>query len=117
MISFPLYDTLISNIQLSPDKEENVDKTKLIKWVNTFDQDGFNKIYALIRYYSLNDPTQQKDCIPFQGQILENEFIFDLDKIPHLLQQILFHFAKLHLQHMKYIQKIEKFRKKSNDNK
>ena len=117
MISFPLYDTIVSTIQVSPDKDEPIDKNKLIKWIHSLDQDGYNKVYALIRYYGLNNLNEQ-NTIPFNGYFSEeNELIFDIDKFPLLLQQILFHFSKLHIQHMKYVQKIEKIRKKSNDNK
>jgi hypothetical protein len=118
MISFPLYDTLVSTIQISPDKDEPIDKNKLVKWIQSFDQDGFNKTYALIRYHGLNDNNQEPDNIPFGGYFSENgELLFDLDRIPNTLQQVLYQFSKLHIQHMKYMQKIEKIRKKSNDNK
>lgn len=100
MTSFPLYDTLYSTVQ---DRTESVDKAKLVKWIHNLDQDGKNKVYALIRYFSINQ-TPIQFC---------EELTFDLDKFPILLQNILYEFVQLHIQHMKDSQKIEKIRKKS----
>jgi hypothetical protein len=115
MTTFPLYDTLINTVQAS--QEEPVDKNKLVKWIHTLDQDGKNKVYALIRYFAFNhNLVQEPEIIPFGGHFSEGELVFDLDKLPLLLQRVLFEFSKLHIQHMKDIQKIEKIRKKSSMN-
>jgi hypothetical protein len=116
MTTFPLYDTLVSTIQLSPDKDEPIEKAKLVKWIQGMDQDGKNKVYALIRYHALRHPPHDStDILPFGGQFVQNELTFDLAVFPHVLQRLLLEFAKLHMKHMKYVQRIEKMQKKSPD--
>lgn len=117
MSSFPLYDTLYYTVELNPAKDEPIDKNKLIKNISSMDTDGHNKIYALIRYYSINNHPQDIEIIPFSGHFVNDDILFDLDKFPLLLQHILLEFTKLHSKHMKYSQKFEKIRKKSSDNK
>jgi len=114
MSSFPLYDIVSNNIIQNQIKEA-VDKVKLIKCINnSLDQDGRNKIYALIKYYSVNkDYIDAK--IPFEGVLEYDSIIFDIDKLPNDLVIILSEFSKMHIQHMKDLQKIEKIRKKNNN--
>lgn len=115
--SFPLYDTLISTVQSVPESDmQIVDKNKLIKWIHSLDQDGKNKVYALIRYYDLNHyhcKGNESDFLPFGGHFVNNELTFDLNRFPIVLQHILLEFVKLHLKVMKESQRVEKFRKKS----
>ena len=115
--SFPLYDTLITAVQSLPESEiQIVDKSKLVKWIHSLDQDGKNKVYALIRYYDLNHyhlKTNESEILPFGGHFVNNELTFDLNRFPLVLQHILFEFVKLHLKVMKDSQRIEKIRKKS----
>lgn len=110
-LSFPLYDTIASSVSSDTD----VDRNKLVKQIHSLDQDGKNKVYALIRYHCqkhMNEPLPTT-VLPFHGQMVDNELVFDLDRFPIQLQQILVEFCKLHIKHMKYNQKIEKIRKKS----
>jgi hypothetical protein len=112
-LSFPLYDTLAST--LVDDHEIEIDLTKLVKQIHSLDQDGKNKVYALIRYHCqkhMNEPLPTT-VLPFDGQKVDNELVFNLDRFPHILRVILAEFCKVHIKHMKYIQKIEKIRKKS----
>lgn len=114
--SFPLYDTLINTVSNQSNQEiEPIDKPKLVKWIHALDQDGKNKVYALIRYYDLNHPPLHpvSEILPFAGHFVNNELTFDLNNLPLMLQRILFEFAKLHLKHMKDTQRIEKLRKKN----
>jgi hypothetical protein len=116
-ISFPLYDTLVSNLPADINEQTTVDPTKLIKNINSLDQDGQNKVYALIRYYYLEQlkqqPELQEERLPFGGCLIENELTFDLKQFPVLLQLILMEFTRVHIKHMKYSQRFEKIRKKS----
>lgn len=154
MSSFPLYDVLFVTVQSQTRSEfKTTEKNKLIKNIQTLDQDGKNKVYALIRYYELQNqngqPNQQghgqylsvvninnnnntnvinntnntnntnivseklNPCsIPFNGSYINDELIFDLEKLPLDLQYILLEFTKIHTQHMQDNQKIEKMRKK-----
>lgn len=116
--SFPLYDTLSSAIQSqmhAQTVDTTIDRSKLVKWIHTLDQDGKNKIYALIRYYDLHHVHQSSvsEILPFGGHFVNNELTFDLNQFPLELQLILYEFTKLHLKHMKDSQRIEKLRKKS----
>jgi hypothetical protein len=116
--SFPLYDTLSSVIQAqlhSQLAEASIDRPKFVKWIHTLDQDGKNKIYALIRYYDLHHPQHASvsEILPFGGHFVNNELTFDLNRFPLELQLILYEFTKLHMKHMKDSQRIEKLRKKS----
>jgi hypothetical protein len=117
MTSFPLYDILSSTIQEQSHVDLKAsDKTKLIKCIQTLDQDGRNKIYALIRYHALNhvnELSENIEIIPYGGYAINDELIFDVDRLPLKLQHILLEFTKIHAKHMKDNQKIEKMRKKS----
>lgn len=95
--------------------ESSVDRNKLVKQIDSLDQDGKNKVYALIRYYNqkYEDCSSTSNILPYDGHMIENDLVFDLDRFPSLLRIILWEFCKLHIKHMKYNQKIEKIRKKS----
>lgn len=111
-MSFPLYDTLITSCDITTD----IDKNKLIKWINQMDQDGHDKIYALIRYHSLKNENEKFEILPYHAMSDEGgDLIFDLDRFPIELQNIIFEFSKLHIKHMKDNQKMEKIRKKKNN--
>ena len=112
-LSFPLYDTVVSNIDLDAIQNDTVDRSKLVKTIHALDQDGKNKVYALIRYYDNRSREELSYTLPYNGQYLDNELIFDLDRFPNPLQHILVEFTQLHLKHMKSTQKIEKIRKKT----
>lgn len=114
MDSFPLYDTLLHDIKTKEITElDTQDRLKLIKWINnSLDLDGKEKIYALIRYFELNETNAMTEIIPFNGKFIEGELTFELENFPILLQHIIFNFSKLHIQHMKDQQKIEKKVKK-----
>ena len=117
MFSFPLYNTLETRIAqktTEPDNDTNpvnvVKSADFIKGVQSLDQDGLNKIYALIRYYDQLHNTERTE-IPFKGKIIDGELTFDLENIPIKLQNILYEFILLHLEHMKRIKKLEKEKK------
>lgn len=114
-LSFPLYDTLMSIIESESTTESSVDRNKLVKQIDSLDQDGKNKVYALIRYYKhkYEEESATSNILPYEGQMIENDLVFDLDRFPSLLRVILWEFCKLHIKHMKYNQKIEKIRKKN----
>lgn len=114
-VSFPLYDTVLSGFDdFESIKNEPVDRSKLVKNIHALDQDGKNKVYALIRYYDNQKQEEEPSYgLPFNGQFIENELIFDLEHFPNPLQHILMEFTRIHLKHMKYAQKIEKIRKKT----
>jgi hypothetical protein len=193
MASFPLYDVLFATVQSQTCSEfKSTEKNKLIKCIQSLDQDGKDKVYALIRYYEIQhlnplsnssnsmdsvivqnitldslesleleskdllNPLDSKDSkisfedektlnnitlldnnnnirnttthsthsnplvnssyppnIPFGGNYIQNELVFDLDQLPLDLQYILLEFTKIHTQHMQDNQKIEKIRKKT----
>lgn len=112
-LSFPLYDTIVSNIESESLEHKPADLNKLLKNLGNLDQDGKNKVYALIRYYHQKHEEASPTILPYEGQLVGEDLIFDLNKFPSLLQIILSEFCKIHIKHMKYNQKIEKIRKKS----
>lgn len=117
-VSFPLYDTLNTKVS-NKDLSQEIDKSKFLKGIQTLDQDGLNKIYALIRYHEQVNTSYKLNSIPFNGKFIDNELIFNLDDIPTQLQYILFEFISVHLEHMKRMKKLEKEKnqlKKNNDN-
>lgn len=120
MASFPLYDTLMNTVTGSiEDAKIAVDKSKLLKSIQSLDLDGRNKVYALIRYYDLNHESirSPNEILPFGGYFVNNELTFDLNQFPLPLQLVLLEFTKVHIKHMKDVQRIEKMRKKSPINK
>lgn len=111
-VLFPLYDTLNAKVS-NKDLSQGIDKTKFLKGIQTLDQDGLNKMYALIRYHEQlqTNPQIKTIRIPFNGKYIDGELTFDLDDIPNQLQHILFEFIILHLEHMKRMKKMEKEKK------
>lgn len=88
-MSFPLYHTLL---QKSNNIDTNsLDKNKIIKYINQMDQDGMNKIYALIKYHSLI-----QKC-----EFDSNNLVFDFDVFSEELQKIIWEFVKIHIKYMK----------------
>lgn len=94
-MSFPLYDTLLQ--KSNSNSIDTLDKNKIITYINQMDQDGNNKIYALIKYHSLFYDSDNTIQLNYK----ENTFKFDFDTLPEQLQKIIWEFIKIHIKYMK----------------
>jgi hypothetical protein len=100
MSNFPLYDSLITDL----DSEEITTKEqdKFIKLIKNFDNDGFEKIYCLIRVYQLeNEHDKSTFKLPFGGKYIKNDIAFDFNEFPSDLKKILYKFSKIHSKKLK----------------
>jgi uncharacterized protein YPO0396 len=100
MSNFPLYDSLIKDI----DTEEFTvkEQDKFIKMIKIFDNDGYEKIYCLIRVFQLeNSDDKSTFKLPYGGKFIKQDITFDFNEFPDDLKKILYKFAKIHSKKMK----------------
>lgn len=96
MTSFPLYDSLIKGISTKNLLVKQ--KNELISNIINFDQSGSELIYTLIRFYGKNDNNDSE--LPYEAEKVDGKVVFDLEKMPNKLKQILYKFSVLHIENM-----------------
>lgn len=93
MSRFPLYDSLQTNLK---DKDLTTrQKGDFIKKIVEIDQEGQELVFALIKTYSNND--NDFLLLPYDGKYVSNDIVYDLDKFPNKLKQLLYKFIKMHI--------------------
>ena len=107
MSKFPLYDRIskdITDTDLSKSQKE-----LFIKRINRMDTEGHELTYALIRMYQVeNNEENTSFTLPYSGIYSGNDVVFDIDKLPNKLTQILFKFLYIHIKKMNEETKLEK---------
>ena len=100
MSNFPLYDNLIKDL---PEEEITVkQKDKFIKLVKDIDDYGSELIYALIRFYQLeNSEDKSTFKLPYGGKYVKHDMKFDFNELPNQLKHILFKFIQIHIKTLK----------------
>lgn len=96
MSKFPLYDRLLTDIPQGP--LSRIRKRTFISNLGKMDQSGHESVYALMRMHQSTNDTSE--TLPWKGELIRGDIKFDLDEIPHNLQQILYKFSKTHLELM-----------------
>jgi len=93
MITFPLYDNLISQVE---EKELTLlEREKLCVDIKKLDSKGHELMYALIKVYHMkNEENAYK--LPYGMKSLKAGHRVDLNVLPFQLQQILVKFIELH---------------------
>lgn len=92
---FPLFNSL--NNKTKQLKEfTHKEKMDIIKDIKSFDKNGHELIYALIKAYDLNDGILNPISFPYEGKQLKTGIKFDFDKFPNKLQNILGTFVEMH---------------------
>lgn len=100
MSNFPLYDSLI--IDINSDELKIEEKDDFMKKIKTFDKNGYELIYALIRVFQLeNNEDKSTFKLPYGGKYVKNDILFDLNELPNKLKQLLYKFVKIHVESMK----------------
>lgn len=96
MITFPLYDSIISQIEVSENKElSKQEKDKFISDVKKLNQSGHEYIYALIKVYHMkNEENAYK--LPYEMKSLKAGLRIDFSILPNELQHILIKFIQVH---------------------
>jgi hypothetical protein len=100
MSNFPLYDNLIKDL---PEEEMTVkQKDKFIKLVKDIDEYGSELMYALIRFYQLeNSDDKSTFKLPYGGKYIKHDMKFDFNELPNELKHILFKFIQIHIKTLK----------------
>lgn len=100
MSNFPLYDSLIKNME---EEEMTIkEQDKFMKMIKNFDIDGFEKIYCLIRIFQLeNSEDKSTFKLPYGGKFIKNDISFDFNDFPIELKKLLYRFAKMHSKILK----------------
>lgn len=94
-MSYPFYDLVNKNIK---DKDLTLNqKKKMINKINKFDNNGKELIYAIIKVYEIKNTSKFAVFnLPYSGITVDNNVIFDLEKLPFNLKQMLNKFVNLH---------------------
>ena len=86
-------------------KEEEItvkQKDKFIKLVKDIDEYGSELIYALIRFYQLeNSDDKSTFKLPYGGKFVKHDMKFDFNELPNNLKHILFKFIQIHVKTLK----------------
>jgi len=100
MSNFPLYDNLIKDL---PEEEMTLkQKDKFIKLVKDIDEYGSELMYALIRFYQLeNSDDKSTFKLPYGGKYIKHDMKFDFNELPNELKHILFKFIQIHIKTLK----------------
>jgi hypothetical protein len=97
MSKFPLYDSLSKN-NLKTDLTLN-QKRLFVKRISSLDNEGHNLIYALIRIYQIeNNKEETNISLPYKGEVLDTDILFDVDNLPINLKRILLKFVSVHME-------------------
>lgn len=100
MSNFPLYDNLLKDLENTP-----INKNKFIKLVKEFDNNGYEIIYALIKFYQCKNKNDSNisniSNIPYGGKYNKNEVKFDYNEFPDNLKKILYKFTIMHTKIIK----------------
>jgi hypothetical protein len=92
MSNFPLYENLLKDLE-----NISVNKDKFIKLVKDFDNNGYEIIYALIKFYQFkNNKENNMYKIPYGGKHNKDEIKFDYNELPDDLKKILYKFTIMH---------------------
>lgn len=109
MSNFPLYDSLSQKL---PKKNLTVkQKNEFTARIQTFDTAGHELLYALIRFYQLqNEKEAASLALPYGGEFMKGDMVFDVAKLPRQLQQLLYRFAEAHEKSMEETQRLDEER-------
>jgi len=92
--SFPLYNSLSAN--LTHKDLTTLEKREFIQKINEIDEEGIELVYALIRFYQMENCEDTNLSLPFEGFVENNDIVFNLENFPKKLKKILFRFVSMH---------------------
>ena len=96
--TFPLLSALQSQVEETTDPLTIAEKSHLSQAIRKFGREPAERVYGLIRAYSINSGDSCVIGLPFEGQALKSGPKFDLEHVPQELQRILQKFVELHLE-------------------
>lgn len=95
--NFPLYFSLKQKNENRNEKLSYDDMKNLCSIINNdIDQEGFEIIYAIIRYYSLIEDKISFDSIPYAPKVNKNGLKYDLTSLPNKLILMIQNFVEMH---------------------
>lgn len=89
-----LYDTFTKGVvakELTAHKKDD-----FLKLVKSLDQEGIKTFLLIIKVHEMKDVAETHATIPYSGTSDETRITFDLEKIPVLLQNILYKFMEMY---------------------
>ena len=88
--------TLYSNLKKDSRKSlSTLEKEEFINKVSALDEKGIEIIYVIIKMCEMENNLKQTEV-----KISDKELKFDLDKLPDMLQNMLYKFVKIHISTM-----------------
>ncbi len=94
--TFPLLSAIRGKL---PEKQENLsedEKMDLAKDIRKFGKEPAERVYGLIRAYSLETGGMSTISLPYEGDTMRSGPKFDLNKMPDELVFILREFVNMH---------------------
>ena len=97
MTSFPLYNNIIKQIDKNCEKLTEEEKKNIIINFKKCSKESHELIYALIRYYQIDNENEVQSLYPYNAKKLKSGIKFDLNNIPIKLQKIISKFIDMDL--------------------
>lgn len=92
--NLPIYTSLIKECD---DKDlTGVQKATLVKKIQGLNEDGMERVYAIIMVYFIENEPNVGSGIPYNSKIEGTNISFNLEFIPNRLKQILNKFVTIH---------------------
>ena len=89
-----LYDTFTKGVVAKEFTTHK--KDEFLKLVKTLDQEGIKTFLLIIKSHELKDIPDAISPIPYSGTSSDAGIMFDLEKIPIILQNILYKFMEMY---------------------
>ena len=89
-----LYDTFTKGVVAKEFTAHR--KDDFLKLVKSLDHEGIKTFLLIIKFHELKDMPEAHTTIPYSGKSDEAGITFDLDKLPLLLQNILYKFMEMY---------------------
>ncbi len=97
MSLFPLYDTLLREVKHDKDLTSD-EKKELLQDITKMDLNGHQMMFVLIRMHFLRNIQGDKSFdAPFDAVQINKDYEFELCKLPIVVRQMIYKFAKMHL--------------------
>jgi hypothetical protein len=93
---FPLYNSICSNLPEELEKISLVDVGRILEDVKSFDDNGHELIYTLIKVYHINNTEGSNLEYPYGSKLFKTGIRFDFNQLPLKLQHVIFNFVEMH---------------------
>jgi len=98
---FPLFCHLKSELDEEIKTLSLTQKIELVEKIKDLDEQGCSLVYALVRYYQINEDNCSAIDVPFNMKKTKQGYRFCIEDLPPLLQNLINRFVDIHLNSQK----------------